>query len=665
MKILEFNADQLKNKYNILIDSINTGYKLSGQSDFTWLMIPPKSKSIPHRHHEIECLTVIKGKGTINSGTEQKNISPGSFIVLEAFDAHTIENHEESDELIIMSTVYDDLKNISQLNEKKENSKKYFVTSTPPTPNGDLHLGHLAGPYLRADILRRFLRMQGHDAFHITGQDDHQSYTAYKANTLNQSSQNTANYYGKEIETTLKMADIEISYFTKPKEAHGYLEEVSGLFKQLFETNKLVIKDAPSLRCKDCHLYLYEVYVKGICPHCQQKTSGNFCENCGRINDCADLLDPVCAVCGKPPERVTMKRAYLPLQDYAEELAAYHASIVMNQRLKNYCEGLHGSPLPDVPVSHFSNWGIPCTVPELNNQVISVWFEMGLGHLASYKTFLKEKNIDLGPEYNPWQDQNTFYIQCFGFDNSFFNCFLFPATYMALDKNIKLPQSLILNEFYYLEGLKFSTSRNHLIWGKDFFKKYSSDIVRWYLCYTNPEDYQTTFSEQDFKKSTDVLIGYLTRWFSQLNQLLENNCKSTSPATGLWEEKQIQFYQRLKHYAHTIKYHYSPNMFSLRSAATLLLDFVKESILFLTQDKTQKGTDEFRTSMALDLLALKIFCSIALPIMPKISEALWHTIGYKTPCVSGNDFNWIPAGQVIGKLTDVLHDVINSTRIKE
>lgn len=661
MKILEFASSQLTNKYNLFLDSIETGYEFAGAAGFTWLMVPPKGKSTPHKHHEVECLSVIKGQGRIYSGAEEKEIIPGSFIVLEAFDSHSIENIHESEDLVMLSMVVDDLNNIAEEESLRLSEKKYFITSTPPTPNGDLHLGHLAGPYLRADILTKFLRTQGKTSFHLTGQDDHQSYTAYKANTINKSAQDTANYFGEAIEATLQMADIDISYFTKPKEAPGYMDEVAALFKQLYETNKIIIKNAPSLVCEKCHLYLYEVYVKGLCPHCQQQTGGNFCEACGKINDCADLIDPVCAMCESTPSRLMLKRAYLPLNDYAEELATYHAEIGMNSRLKAYCDMLQKEGLPDVPVSHLSNWGVPCPVPELNNQIISVWFEMGLGHLASMKAFLKEKNMDMGEGYDPWQDENTSLIQCFGFDNSFFNCFLFPATFMALDKKIKLAQALILNQFYYLDGLKFSTSRNHLIWGKDFFQKHPTDLIRWYLCYTNPEDYQSNFSESDFQKATTMLVSYLSTWLTELNKL-STHFNHEAPATGLWEEEHIVFYNQLKNVLGRLNYNYSPQTFSLRSAATALLDLVKESLVFMSKHKKPDHSDEFRTSMAINLLTAKIFCLAAYPIMPKLSSMLWQKLGYKTSFASECDLSWLPKGQIVGNLNEVIDSLSKRTQ---
>jgi len=661
MEINTLNPNDLYEKYNLLVKKINNGLNLSGPVFFTWLVARPMSSSIRHQHHEAECLIVVKGKGSIHCGNKVNPIAPGTFITLKPFEDHSIKNESAEEELLILSIVIEDLaeanKTIPIINQKFA-YKKYLIISTPPTPNGDLHLGHIAGPYLRADVIRRFLIINGLTAFHLTGQDDHQSYTAHKGKTLSWSPEYTADYYGDQIKSTLDQADIDLSYFAKPKISSSYFDYIQEEITSLWKSGKIFIKeDSPSLFCKNCDQYLYEVYVFGFCPHCLLKTSGNFCEACGKINDCADLLDPKCSICNSIPIYKNIPRAYFKLTPYTKKLIDYHKNTNMSEKLRKFCSDLLQTPLPDVPVSHLSNWGIPCPIPELKGHIISVWFEMGLGHLASTNAFIEEKrppSINSGLEF--WTASDSTVLYSFGFDNSFFNCFLFPATYYAMEKDLKTASSLYLNQFYCLEGLKFSTSRNHLIWAKDFLKSHSSDAMRLFLSHTSPENNKSSFSHREFNSFIDKFKTDLGACCAILNTAIKETFSGKAPVTGLWENNHIKFYKKLCEYTGEISAHYCPESFSLQLATNCICNILKNTLDFVTNEIQNKAeyrhTDEYRTSVAIGLLALKALSFTMYPITPRTSHILWQNLGYPRTIIWEALPTWIPSNHSILNLSN-------------
>ena len=250
--------------------------------------------------------------------------------------------------------------------------RRVILTAAPLTPNGDLHLGHLSGPYSGADILARACRLQGTCAVFVTGSDLHQSYVPATAHRHGVDPLAMADSFGDEISRIFAAADVVPDACVRPHRSGLYAGIVREFFTRLHQRGALRARAGPALFCTDCQRYLFEAHVTGTCPHCGAGCDGNSCENCALPNTCTDLIDPVCNACGGQPGHRNIERLIFPLSEYAGKLRAFHAATVMSPQLEALCAQLLAAGLPDVPVSHPSGWGIPMPVPGFDSQRIYV-----------------------------------------------------------------------------------------------------------------------------------------------------------------------------------------------------------------------------------------------------------------------------------------------------
>ncbi|MGH9568148.1 MAG: class I tRNA ligase family protein, partial [Candidatus Angelobacter sp.] len=345
--------------------------------------------------------------------------------------------------------------------------KTVLVLAPPPTPNGDLHVGHLSGPYLRADIYTRFQKIRGKNAYLLSGIDEHQSYVAFKAKQMRLGPQETADNFADEIEKTLSAFRIEVDLLARPSRVPAHEPMVQEFFRKLLTGGALVEREQFCLFCETCRMYLFEAYVRGLCPHCSAPSGGNSCEVCGRPNDCRDLRDPVCNQCGQTPGLRKVKRLCLPLSRFEQQLRSYHETVMMSSHVGALCEQMMEEGLPEIAVTHPTSWGIPAG--GCIDQSIYVWFEMAPGLLAATEALAESVARPNGWK-GFWKDPDVEIVKFMGFDNSYFYSLLFPAILRAFDPEIQLPRAFLSNEFYRLQGSKFSTSRNHAIWGREMLK---------------------------------------------------------------------------------------------------------------------------------------------------------------------------------------------------
>lgn len=511
--------------------------------------------------------------------------------------------------------------------------KRVLITATPPTPNGDLHLGHLSGPYLAADIYHRYLRLRAVESYYITGADDHQSYVAFKGGQVDWDAAQTADHYGQAMRETLRAARIEVDHYAYPRRSPYHIELVREFFRKLYAEGKIVARTGPALYCEKCERYLFEAYVRGNCPHCGAGSGGNACEDCGRPNDCIDLREPVCKLCGERPGAREFTRLYFPLSPYQSQLRAYYETARMNPHMRALCERMLADGLPDISVSHIAEWGINVPVAGFEEQRIYVWFEMAPGFLAATQELNDRLGSTTGWE-NFWQADDAEVVQFFGFDNGYFFAVLFPAIYTAYDPQIHLPATFVTNEFYRLDGLKFSTSRNHAIWGRELLAQAPADTVRFYLSYSGPEAEQTNFTLSEYSETVQrELVKGWQGWLSELGRkALAENGGTAPAATGLTEEH-ARFQRRLAGLAAEMAVAYEPRTFSPQQAARTLCDLVRVARRFGKVEEQWAAAParqpERSAALALELTAAKTLALLAAPMMPDFAERLWLNLGYE------------------------------------
>lgn len=501
----------------------------------------------------------------------------------------------------------------------------WLVTATPPTPNGDLHLGHLSGPYLAADIFARHLRQRGQHVKTITGIDDHQSYTQARAIRDRNTAEHTAQWFGDRIIGAWNKAHVNFDVISRPQRERNHRSLAQTIFLKLFEQGDIVARVNPLPYCAACERWAYEAYVKGECPHCGEQSCGNVCESCCHPNDCADLKHPRCTICLSECEIRPCERLYLPLARHADMLRRFLKGMRMNGHLRALSERMLEFGLPEIAVSHPANWGIEVPLGRFRSHRIYVWFEMAAGYLASGGD---------GNTVGTWRARQRV-VQFFGLDNGYFHSLLFPAIMHAFDRDLPLPIAFITNEFYRLEGLKFSTSRAHAIWLSEALEEIFADHLRIYLAWDRPAVSQTNFRWDDFY--TRVHGDLLPRWYGWLNSLARRSAVAASSTTRAknmgcssaairhmhrrWIENSLQR-------AHEA---YSVDQFSPRTAL--------QQLDLLVQAAAEAGRDsehladhptlhkEFLIDVRSELAAAAAFSMGLYPIAPTMASQLWRMLG--------------------------------------
>lgn len=492
-----------------------------------------------------------------------------------------------------------------------------WITATPPTPNGPLHLGHLAGPYIAGDVLRRFLVAEGSEVRYTSGLDDYQSYVPVRGlSEGGRKPEEIADEYGASLEDAWHRFDVEFDLLVHPRTDAGYPERLQDFFLGLYRDGHIVSRRRPLPYCASCERWLYEAYVKGGCPHCGSSSNGNACEPCGRPNDCADLAGPVCTVCDGEAESRECERLYFPLAPFGEYLEAFWAQVRMPPHLRSLCEQMRAEGLPEIAVSHPGEWGVPVPVPGFAEHKIYVWFEMAAGYLEQW-----DAAGTGAPPPSP--------VQFFGFDNGYFHGLLFPAVFRAI--GAPPPRAFVVNEFYLLEGAKFSTSRRHVVWALEALERSGTDTLRYHLLAGRPDGRQTNFTEPEFQRSREHLSRHWDGWLLRLFSDVERYCSGRVPTEPPSGEDWDLLHGRLVRTAEDLRNAYDLPGFDPRRAIALLDEMVAGAADYghvhgHERDRPD-GAPRHRAALAAQLAVASALSVWAAPIMPAGAERLARALG--------------------------------------
>ncbi|MEE4418761.1 class I tRNA ligase family protein [Streptomyces bugieae] len=488
--------------------------------------------------------------------------------------------------------------------DRAERPRSFLVTATPPTTNGDLHLGHLSGPYLAADVFCRAQRMLGHTALYVTGGDDHQSYVVATARRLGVEPTDLAARCNRDIRETLHLADIAVDAFTTPDEP--YRARVRDFFARLHRAGRLARRTWTFPYDPATGRHLLEGFAAGYCPACLAETCGAICETCGHPNEPATLLYQTPTGAG---QAVTEPREadvlVLPLEDYRGRFEAFYARhrSTMRPHVLRFVDEMLARPLPDFPVSYPADWGIPVPVDGFPGQVLNVWAEMlpGLTHMAATA---RAGLAPARPAPDVWaRDSGYELVQFLGYDNTFYFAFAHLGLGFAHGGLIE-PAAIITNEFLHLEGAKFSTSRGHLVWARDLVTKHGADAVRFHLALANPEHQPADFSEADFLTTVDAR---LRRPLAALHTALAGYDRPAPPDPTTTEI--------LGRYRDRMVRAYSMETFSLRQAAE-----TTAHLLGLLAGRAS-------TDPTLALHGLRALATWAAPLLPGLTRELQERYG--------------------------------------
>ncbi|MFT3774606.1 MAG: class I tRNA ligase family protein [Minicystis sp.] len=375
---------------------------------------------------------------------------------------------------------------------------------------------------------------------------------------------------------------------------------------------------------------------------------------------CVDLGSPRCTICGSAPRVVTTRRLYFPMARFEAALRSYVARTKMSAHLGVLCDQMLDARLPEICVTHISSWGLPVPLPGYEDQRLYSWFEMAAGYLAA----TRELAARGGPHHdlsNVWADPESEIVQFFGFDNGYFHALLFPALFLAYDPEINLPRAFVVNEFYLLDGSKFSTSRNHAVWGREFLAEHPADHMRFFLSMTSPEVERTNFRLEAFRSAVTSELGRWRRWLEELASRVRTGFDMRAPEPGPFGPVEEALYGRVCALVAEAAAAYEARSFSPQRATHALCELVRSAQRFGADAshwlRAPTRRDEARTAVSLELAAARALAIAAGPIMPEFSARLWRLLGYppgEHPVAWEDAPSFVPVGQPIGALGEAL-----------
>ena len=379
-------------------------------------------------------------------------------------------------------------------------SKRYTITAALPYTNGPIHIGHLAGVYVPADIYSRYLRSQGHDVAFICGSDEHGVAISLKAKKEGKTPQEIIDHYDGIIRTSFEAFGISFDNYSRTSRAihHKTAQEI---FEVLHEKGVFEEKTSAQLYDPEAKQFLADRFVTGTCPICQNSEAyGDQCESCGSSLNATELINPQSTLSGAQPEFKETKHWYLPLDRYTEFITKW----ILEDHKKDWKPNVYGqvkswvdSGLQPRAVTRDLDWGIPVPLQNAKGKVLYVWFDAPIGYISSTKEWAEKTGKDWKPY---WCDPETQLIHFIGKDNIVFHCIIFPVMLHASGHYI-LPENVPANEFLNLEGQKISTSKNWAVWLHEYLEAFpqQQDVLRYVLTANAPETKDNDFTWEEFQ----------------------------------------------------------------------------------------------------------------------------------------------------------------------
>ena len=541
----------------------------------------------------------------------------------------------------------------------KQTPKRYTITAALPYANGPVHLGHLAGVYIPADIYTRYLRLQGRDVVFICGSDEHGVPITIKAKKEGVTPQVVVDRYHEIIKKSFSDFGISFDNYSRTS-APIHHQTASDFFKDLYNKGEFVEETTEQLFDAEAQQFLADRFVVGTCPKCGNTESyGDQCEQCGTSHNATDLISPKSTLSGSTPVRKQTKHWFLPLDQHEEWLKDW----ILTQHKSDWkpnvfgqCKSWIDDGLRPRAVTRDLDWGIPVPVDKAEGKVLYVWFDAPIGYISATKEWAQNNGVDWAPY---WQDEQTKLVHFIGKDNIVFHCIIFPSMLKAHGDYI-LPDNVPANEFLNLEGDKISTSRNWAVWLHEYLLDFpdQQDVLRYVLTANAPETKDNDFTWADFQaRNNNELVAIFGNFINRVTVLTHKYYKGETPApNALLAEDQLVLDQ-LKAYPKVIGD--SLERYRFREAQSELMNVARVGNKYLADAEPWKliKSDPERTATIM-YIALQIASALAVlsePFLPFTSKKLKQSLGLDS---LPSQLNWtqiaeastyLPQGHIIAQ----------------
>lgn len=491
--------------------------------------------------------------------------------------------------------------------------KRTLVTTALPYANGPVHIGHLAGVYVPADIYVRYKRMQGEEVLFIGGSDEHGVPISLKAKAEGITPQEVVDRYHNLIKESFREFGIHFDIYSRTSSATHH-ELASQFFRTLYDHNKFVERTSEQYYDPKAETFLADRYIVGTCPHCHnEKAYGDQCEACGTSLNATDLINPHSVISGAAPELRATKHWYLPLNDYEPWLREWILEEHKEWRSNVYgqCKSWLDMGLQPRAVSRDLDWGIPVPVAGAEGKVLYVWFDAPIGYISNTKELLPDSWETW------WKDSDTRLLHFIGKDNIVFHCIVFPAMLKAEGSYI-LPDNVPANEFLNLEGDKISTSRNWAVWLHEYLKDFpgKEDVLRYVLTANAPETRDNDFTWRDFQaRNNNELVAIYGNFVNRALVLTHKYFEGKVPALGELTDYDRATLQEIAALVPTLEEHIE--QFHFREALRDAMQIARIGNKYLADTEPWKvaKSDLDRTATILHI-ALQITANLSIAFAP-------------------------------------------------
>lgn len=546
--------------------------------------------------------------------------------------------------------------------------KRYTITSALPYANGPIHIGHLAGVYIPADIYARYLRSTDNDVLFIGGSDEHGVPITIKAKKEGITPQDVVDKYHGIIKQSFKDLGVSFDVYSRTS-APIHHETASAFFKKLFEKGKFIEKTAEQYYDPEANQFLADRYITGTCPHCSyEKAYGDQCESCGTSLSATDLINPKSALTGNIPELKETKHWYLPLNEYEDWLSEW----ILKGHKKDWRPTVYGQVkswidqgLHPRAVTRDLDWGVKVPVEGADGKVLYVWFDAPIGYISASREWSEKTGKDWTPY---WKEDDSKLVHFIGKDNIVFHCIIFPSMLKAEGSYI-VPENVPANEFLNLENDKISTSRNWAVWLHEYLEDFpgKQDVLRYVLTANAPETKDNDFTWKDFQtKNNSELVAIFGNFVNRTLVLTQKYFKGVVPIQHELTELDEKALTEMTSYADKIGD--KIKIYKFREAIQELMNLARLGNKYLTETEPWKifKTDPVRVETILNI-SLQISAALAIlsePFLPftsvKLSDLLLLT---EKKWDTAKNKNLVAAGQELPK-PELLFDKIEDADVE-
>ncbi|GAB4134104.1 MAG: methionine--tRNA ligase [Raineya sp.] len=558
----------------------------------------------------------------------------------------------------------------------QKQTQRYLVTAALPYANGGVHIGHLAGVYVPADIFCRYLRLKNQDVLFVCGSDEHGVPVTIRAAKEGISTQEVVDKYDKIISEAFEEFGISFDIYSRTSKPIHY-ETAQEIFKTLYDKGVFVEQTTAQYYDPVAEKFLADRYIIGTCPVCGHTDAyGDQCENCGTSLTPEKLINPRSKLSDATPTKKETKHWYFPLDKYEDWLKEWILEGHKEWKANVYgqCKSWIEAGLQPRPMTRDLDWGVPLPIPNTEGKVMYVWFDAPIGYISATKDYFQQKYpFGEGKNGNAedwklyWKNPDTKLIHFIGKDNIVFHCILFPAILKAEGSYI-LPENVPANEFLNLEDAKISTSRNWAVWLDEYLRDFEGkqDILRYVLTANAPETKDNNFTWKDFQdRNNNELVANLGNFVNRVLTLTQKYFEGIVPPLNDLEKSDINLLETLTSFPNKIGE--SIENYRFREALSYLMELSSIGNKYFQENEPWKLAKDFKTNQkrieSVLHLALQLSANLAFlaePFLPftaqKLQKALglgkfyWNELGRQDLLITGQKIE--PIGLLFEKIED-------------